>query len=132
MEYTTLSHWLKLATRQKAKLTLLVIGFTACSVQANHSCTGKVTNLHVNKNGQVYVSATNIASNSYICRLQDMESEQNVISGEVCKVMYSTLMTAKIANKNVTFYFTNDDHACSKGDWENLYKDHGFYHLILK
>ncbi|MES1192623.1 MAG: hypothetical protein ABUS47_16300 [Steroidobacter sp.] len=66
------------------------------------SCIGKIGDLGVVRSGTVYVNGPGGLPSVYICNLA---TTQNNVDPEACKAMYSTLLAAKAADKNVDITF---------------------------
>lgn len=107
----------------------LLISILSTPVWANHYCAGTIKNVQLNRGGEVYATINNLASNAFLCDLSPADGGNDA---EFCKALYSSLLLAQTTQQNVTFWFDIDtDKSCSKGDWVNLYKNHGLYHFML-
>lgn len=99
------------------------------TVNANHSCSGKVRDIQINKHGVLYATISGLTSSAQLC---DLSPAAGANDAEFCKALYSSLLVAKASNNTVTLWFNIDsDSSCSKGSWVNLYKDHGLYHFRM-
>lgn len=106
------------------KLKEVFIGLTLAAAStsslANYVCTGAVSGVGIDpKSGAVLVERIGTLEWPRLC---SVETETNGTSVEACKVIYSTLLTAQTAKKNVRLWF-NDDKDCTKQShtpWENL------------
>lgn len=109
----------------KLVFTVLSVFTLSFNANASHWCTGKVTDIQLDKNSTVYASISGIVGSGSFCKLSD--------SNEFCKGLYSALLVAKSANSDVTLWFKNDTNKdCNKGSWTNLSSsEHGFYHFRL-
>ncbi len=96
---------------------LLVILFASTVQAGDVDCTGKVDSLslQLNRNGTVTLSLSGGPSYTYLCNIDGVEV--NEVSFEVCKAMYSTLMAAKLANKEVGIRFYNYDSCDAVPSW---------------
>ncbi|QTL33967.1 hypothetical protein [Pseudoalteromonas viridis] len=114
----------------KLKNFIAVISLAAASmsapVLANYSCKGKVSSVSLGANSRLYASIDGVVSNGGICFLNDSAK------GEFCHAVYSSLLVALSAQKEVVVYFSKGTAAdCNKGSWVT-FEDHGFYHFSLK
>lgn len=92
-----------------------IIGFLLCffsySVSATYTCSGKIKGIAINpKSGLVQAEKIGPLAWPALC---SVESEVGGVSVESCKVIFSTLLTAQMADKTVTLWF-NDDKDCSQ------------------
>ncbi|WP_276755509.1 hypothetical protein [Pseudoalteromonas marina] len=111
------------------KIILLLTCFLSFTVNANHSCSGKVRDIQITKYGVLYSTLSGIASSAKLCDLSPAEGGNDA---EFCKALYSALLVAKASDNTVTLWFNIDTNpSCSKGSWVDLSKDHGFYHFRL-
>lgn len=65
-------------------------------------CQGKIGDLGVVRSGTVYVNGPSGLPSVYLCNLA---TAQNNVDPEACKAMYSTLLAAKAADRNVDITF---------------------------
>ncbi|KAA1166165.1 hypothetical protein [Pseudoalteromonas fuliginea] len=109
-------------------LTVFMV-FMVFNAKANHSCSGKVKDIQINKHGVLYSTFSGLASSAKLCDLSPAEGANDA---EFCKALYSSLLVAKASDNTVTLWFNIDTNpSCSKGSWVDLYKDHGLYHFRL-
>ncbi|MCG7563757.1 MULTISPECIES: hypothetical protein [Pseudoalteromonas] len=114
----------------KFKKLIASISLVAASISApafaNYSCKGKVSSVSLGANSRLYASIDGVVSNGGICFLNDSEK------GKFCNAVYSSLLVALGAQKEVVVYFSKGTAAdCNKGSWVT-FEDHGFYHISLK
>lgn len=84
-------------------ITSLLLVFSSHS-WAQYICTGKVKGLAIAPNsGAVHAEKVGPLTWPVLCSVQT--DDYNGISAETCKVIYSTLLTAQMADKNVTLWF---------------------------
>ncbi len=94
-------------------IILTVLAFQA---SAETHCVGKLGNLSVKRSGTVLASGPGGLPSVYICSL---DSPQNNISTETCKAIYSTLLSAKVSDKEVNMTFSPDITSCSEiASWQ--------------
>lgn len=104
----------------------LIAASVSTPVFANYSCKGKVSSVSLRENSRLYASIDGVVSNGGICFLNDSEK------GKFCHAVYSSLLVALSAQKEVVVYFSKGTSAnCNKGSWVT-FEDHGFYHFSLK
>lgn len=100
--------------------TLLALSITSMSATAAYICVGKVVGLSIDANdGHVLVEKLGPLVWPRLCSIKET---MNNISPEACKVVYSTLMTAQISNRDITMWF-NDGKDCSSTShvpWQTL------------
>ncbi len=84
---------------------------------ASFVCTGKIERLGLSpSNGDVHIQ---IQPSTGIFRICNFDSATGGISTDSCKSMYSTLLAARVSEKNVSFHFTESVGTCaSLGSWE--------------
>ena len=106
-------------------IRLILLGIGACfmvsitNVCLAVDCLGYVSSLslQLNQQGTVTVSLSNSPSYTYLC---DIDGQgRNGVSPDVCRVMYSTLMAAKLANKQVSIRFYDYENCASVPAWTN-------------
>lgn len=84
--------------------------FFSYGVSATYICEGKVTGLAINpKSGLVHAEKIGPLRWPALC---SVDAETSGVSVESCKVIYSTLLTAQMADKTITLWF-DDDKDCS-------------------
>lgn len=110
-----------------------LVGATALlfsvQAQANYACSGKVTDIDLYTNGGVGASIEGIGGGVRLCSVIETEYSTHP---ETCKVIYSTLLTAKATGSTVRFYFNKGDSTvCSKGNWKHL-GDDGLFMVRLE
>ena len=92
------------------KYIFLVLILASSNASAAYICSGKVQGVAINpKSGLVQAERLGPLVWPAFC---SVDTETSGISVESCKVIYSTLLTAQMANKTVTLWF-NDDKDCS-------------------
>lgn len=80
------------------------------NASAAYTCVGKVSGIAIEpRNGNVIVERLGPLVWPRLC---SVESEFNGVSAETCKTIYSTLLSAQMADKTVTLWF-NDGKDCS-------------------
>jgi len=95
--------------RNKQLLVALLTLFSINSY-ANYTCVGNVNGLSIDpKSGDVLVDQIGTLSWPRLCSIK---TEQNGVSPDTCKVVYSTLLSAQMADKQVRLWF-NDGKDCS-------------------
>ena len=82
-------------------------------------CTGTITNLslQLNNEGTVTLSLSGGPSWTYLCNVGT--PERNGVNSSVCKTMYSSLLAAKAANKQVLIRFYDYDSCAAVPAWAN-------------
>ena len=111
------------------KFWIFFILVFSASVQAAHNCTGKVNSVDIAGTGNVQVNIEGMGDGNILCSVDRVHGAYTV---DACKAALSLLLSAKMSEKKVTLYFTNDaNNACRKGDWVD-FAGHGFYYIQLK
>lgn len=96
---------------------LLLISFS--SYVNAYECTGKVNNVVINPAGIVTLSFGNI-NWVYLCSVSE---SYNGVTPESCKAMFSLLIAAKLSDRNITMWFSDDSANCTNTKhtaWETL------------
>ncbi|ESP95526.1 MULTISPECIES: hypothetical protein [Pseudoalteromonas] len=108
------------------------LSFNAAATKT-HYCFGKVSNVHLTKNGSVSASFSGIGStplsvtNSVVCSLQGGSDGH---TSEYCHAMYSALLLGLSTQNTVTMWFKNNESSCPTGDWTSLVSK-GLYHFRI-
>lgn len=93
------------------KIIGLILCFFSYSVSASYTCSGKVKGIAISpKNGRILAERIGPLVWPELC---SVKTELEGVSVESCKVIFSTLLTAQMADKTVTLWF-NDDKDCSQ------------------
>ena len=89
---------------------IVLISLFSFQAFATYTCAGKVKGLTISpQSGQLLAETLATFTWPGICSIN---TDFNGISPEVCRVIYSTLLTAQTTDKTVTFWF-NDNLDCS-------------------
>lgn len=93
------------------KLLLLSVFFAVFSVSSAsaYDCLGKVNTLVIGPNGTVNATLGNISWVS----LCNVSTTYNGVAPDSCKSIYSTLLAAKLADKNVRMWFGDTSNNCT-------------------
>ena len=115
------------------KCLIITALLTCAHANANKAwCSGKVTDLQIDKNSTMYVSFSGEGTtplsvkNGTICKLNGQTTDK-----EYCQGLYSSLLVAMTAQKTVTLWFNNSGGVCPSGSWVNLLSK-GLYHFRIK
>lgn len=93
---------------------LLTIFFSTVS-NAGEVCEGEIERLGLSPiTGDVHVQ---IQPSTGIFRICNIETNVGKISGESCRVMYSTLLAARASRQKVAYHFPNGFSCASLGSW---------------
>lgn len=100
-------------------MTSLLLVFSSHS-WATYTCGGKVTGVAIDPKNQL-VLAESIGPLVWqsLCSVKE---QYNGVDAETCKLIFSALLTAQMANKSVTLWF-NDGKDCTKAShpsWSTL------------
>ena len=97
-------------------LVFVAIVFYASNVIA-YSCVGGVNGVHVDESG--YISASSVAGMSwvYFCSVSET---YNGVTPQTCKVIYASLLSAQLANKNVRLWFYDTGNCSTHPAWQQL------------
>lgn len=87
---------------------LTSIALFSASAQA-YECVGKVTNVVVGPSG-ILVASFGSINWVYLCAVSE---NYNGVPPETCKSMLSILMSAKLADRNVQFWFDDPSNNCT-------------------
>lgn len=90
-------------------MLIIVLAFPLGAV-ADSFCEGKVSKSGIGRSGTVILSGPGGLNAVYIC---SVKNEQNNVSVEACKIMYSTLLTAQARGKNAQVTFNPAIESCS-------------------
>ena len=97
-----------------AVLTILLLPSLA---QATYQCTGTVTDLAISPGTGTVAATVGTLSWVYLCQIG---ATYNGVSSDVCKAIYSHLLSAKSTGKQEMFWF-NDTLTCTTHPaWANL------------
>jgi hypothetical protein len=83
-------------------LSLFFMFFTSLSFADTH-CTGQVDVVGVSRTGNLLVRGPGGLPDTYLC---NVEAEMNGVLPEVCRTVYSTLLTAQAQRKPVHVTFS--------------------------
>lgn len=75
----------------------------------SYDCPGKINNVVLSPDGTLTVSYGNIAW-VYLC---SVSTTRNGVAPDTCKSIQSLLMAAKLADKNITFWFNDTSGDCT-------------------
>ncbi|WP_156804558.1 hypothetical protein [Gallaecimonas xiamenensis] len=89
---------------------LLITLFSPTLAWADTMCKGQVNDLVVSRGGVVLLSGPGDIKSAYIC---SVVSKNNNVEPEACKVMYSTLLAAKLSDHDVIVTFNPEITDCS-------------------
>lgn len=78
---------------------------------ANYFCSGTVSYLAIEGNGNVVVAINNSTQIHKICNMDTQGSYTMVIAA--CKAAYSTLLAAKISGNSMRIYYYDNGFTCS-------------------
>lgn len=100
------------------KISLFCLMSFAMNANA-YDCTGQVTTIQISPAGVV---ATSFGSMGwvYLCSVNEV---YNNVKPEACKTIYSTMLSAKLSNKKVVFWFSDNSNDCTNAAhpaWANL------------
>lgn len=110
-------------------IVVLFFSFLSFTAYANHSCSGKVEKINVDKNGLVLATISGLGNDNVLCNLTGQTGTFNT---QACNAVLSMLMTAKLSGMKVMLWFNIDtDTSCNKGNWIS-FADHGFYHFRME
>lgn len=100
--------------------TLIILVFSSQNALATYVCKGEVKGLAIDpKNGAVL--AETIATLTWP-KLCSVKQDMNGVSVDVCKTIYSTLLSAQLTGKSVMLWF-DDEKDCSLAShpaWQEL------------
>ncbi len=92
------------------KYIFLVLILASSNASAAYICSGKVQGVAIHpKNGWVQAERIGPLVWPALC---SVNTETSGVSVEACKAIFSTLLTAQMANKTITLWF-NDGNDCS-------------------
>jgi hypothetical protein len=91
----------------KTLIASVILATLASPAFADYACQGSVTGVQVSPAGLVSVNKLPGGTWMYLCQ---MGQTANNITPEAYKAIYSTLLTAEIAQKNVELWFRDDGH----------------------
>ena len=98
----------------------LVLSLVFCqSAYSTYTCNGKVANITVSPNGILTLSYANFNA-VYVCSVNTL---YNGVQQDACKSILSLLMAAKMADRDVGFWFndaSNDCTVASHPAWADL------------
>ncbi len=81
-----------------------------CGVSAKaYDCTGLVSVIQVSPAGVVSAGLGNM-SWVYLCSVNEV---YNNVQPEACNAIYSTMLAAKLSNKKVVFWFSDNSNDCT-------------------
>ena len=104
-------------------------GIFSAFTYAAHHCVGKINTVDISSTSKVQVNVTGIGDGDILCSLNSTHGE---FTAEACKASFSLLLSAKMSDKNVRFYFRNDaNSSCSKGSWID-FATHSVYYVRLE
>lgn len=90
------------------------------AINANaYECAGRVEVIQVAPTGVVAASFGNMGW-VYLCSVNEA---YNNVKPEACKAIYSTMLSAKMSNKKVVFWFNDSSNDCTNAAhpaWANL------------
>ncbi|MBQ4836354.1 MULTISPECIES: hypothetical protein [Pseudoalteromonas] len=119
---------------KKALSVLVGVLGVAASFGASASkswCSGKVTDLQLDKNTRLYASFAGTGStplkvsNGSLCSLKTSQGENTF-----CQALHSQMLVALTTQQTVTFWFNNNNGECPSGSWTNL-ESKGLYHFRI-
>lgn len=90
------------------KIAVLIFVSFAVNVKA-YDCTGQVGVIQVSPAGVVATSFGNMGW-VYLCSVTEV---YNNVKPEACKVIYSTMLAAKMSNKKVVFWLSDTSNDCT-------------------
>lgn len=101
------------------------------SANAAHHCVGEVINVDIGPPANLQVNIQGIGDGNLLCSL---DQSMGQFAAEGCKAIYSMLLAAKMSDKKVRLYFSNDTNTnCNKGNWKNLAdEEYGLYYVRLE
>jgi len=103
--------------------------YISSSSYAKHACLDTINAVDVSASSAIFVSAGKLGEANIICYLNKTHGQ---FTAEACKATFTLLLSAKMAGKDVRFWFENDANpSCSKGNWGDL-ASHGVYHIRLE
>lgn len=82
-----------------------------------YTCTGSVAGATLDPAGRVYAESLAGLSHTYVCQLG---SYSNGVAPDACKAIYAMLVTAQLAQKNVTLWFNDGGSCTSHPAWSAL------------
>ncbi|WP_454830406.1 hypothetical protein [Pseudoxanthomonas wuyuanensis] len=111
------------------KLAIFLLLFVSSSSYAKHACLDKINSVDVSAASAIFVGTENMGEANIICYLNKTHGQ---FTTEACKAAFTMLLSAKMAGKDVRFWFDNDTNpSCSKGNWGDL-ATHGIYHIRVE
>ncbi|OZY85572.1 hypothetical protein CBP51_00520 [Cellvibrio mixtus] len=90
------------------KIAVLVFMSFAVNVKA-YDCTGLVGVIQISPAGVVATAVGNMHW-VYLCSVSEV---YNNVQPEACKAIYSTMLAAKLSNKRVVFWFSDNSNDCT-------------------
>lgn len=87
----------------------LVLLCVSTSVFADSACKGKIEYTGVGRGGAVLVKGPGELPATYLC---SVESKMNNVEPNACRAVYSTLLAAKMADKEVSITFNPEISSC--------------------
>ena len=81
------------------------IAFSSTAMASRFSCTDYAKGPHINTGGNVYIADFNGWSDLRLCNITQTVDG---VHPETCKVAYSTLLAADLADRKVTLWFNGE------------------------
>lgn len=99
--------------RTAALLTgMLLAVSTVHANNYNYNCSGKVTYLGLDANGDLTLALASTPIHK-ICNVEQRDSVLAVASPSTCRAIYATLITAKTLDRSITLYYNPNGYSCS-------------------
>ncbi|ALU44363.1 hypothetical protein [Pseudoalteromonas rubra] len=109
----------------KKIITTLALCAASLSAQA-YDCWGKVKAVDITPGGSVYLTVTGLGEANYVC---NVTQKSGSFTAESCRVIFSQMLAASMADKTVTLWFKNGEfNSCTATNWSSFHR-HGLYHL---
>lgn len=95
---------MKLPTLCKYSILLLLMGINNQTLAAGQWCSGKISNIHVGADGQLYIVGSWRKQHTTICNINE---NRRGVTPEVCKSWLSLAITAYTTEVAVTMHYGN-------------------------